>query len=72
MVSQKVSGKKYNSIQRIRGIAILAIIVSHLNVFSSNLNFAYFGAFGVSVFIMISGVLTGIRAPVKSDRGGGY
>lgn len=70
MVSRKVSGQKYNSIQRIRGIAILAIIISHLDLYNSNLNFAYFGAFGVSVFIMISGVLTGIRDPAKSNRGG--
>lgn len=53
---------KINSLQALRGIGILLIIVSHCNklLFNSNGSNAlnWFGAYGVSIFIMISGFLS--------------
>lgn len=48
------------AVQGLRGIAILLIIISHCNIFmnenGSNI-LQYFGAFGVSIFIILSGYL---------------
>lgn len=56
----KMTTVKNSYFQGIRGLAILSIIVSHCNFGSNSFGINYttwFGAFGVSVFIVMSGYL---------------
>lgn len=71
MNEMNIVEKRYDSIQKIRGIAISAIIISHINPCRNIFDFTYFGAFGVSLFIMISGVLAGFKNTSEFERGGG-
>lgn len=72
MNNLNVAEKKYNSIQKIRGVAISAIIISHINPCRNIVDFTYFGAFGVSLFIMISGMLAGFKNTAEFERGGEF
>lgn len=53
--------ERYKNIQVLRGVAILLVAISHLNPCFWELNFDTWGAPGVSIFIMISGVLGGLK-----------
>lgn len=61
--------ERYKNIQILRGVAILLIVISHLNLRFNGLNFDAWGAPGVSMFIMISGVLGGLKLYYDYDWG---
>lgn len=54
------------SLQSLRGGAFLLIFISHCTFFSSR--FGYWGSFGVSIFIMLSGFLTARNMYEKNQK----
>src|SRR5438067_13501882 len=71
VLSDAINNKYYPSLNGIRGISIIIVVIFHLNLSSSYLYQLIFnGALGVNIFFVLSGFLiTSLCLKEKNDTG---